>query len=87
MPAHVWKAPLSGLGTAAPPTETGTIAADTLILWGERDELIPRMDQQTLAARIARSVLQVYPDTGHLVLWECPERVAADAAAFLNALV
>jgi rifampin ADP-ribosylating transferase len=32
------------------------------------------------------SQLTVYPDTGHLVLWEQPEQVAADVAAFVAGL-
>ena len=28
----------------------------------------------------------VYPDTGHLVLWEQPERVASDLTAFVAGL-
>ena len=86
MPAHVWRAILEGLCDATPPTESGTIEAPTLILWGGNDHLLSLADEQTLAARIAGSVLRVYPDTGHLVLWECPEQVAADATAFLGAL-
>jgi pimeloyl-ACP methyl ester carboxylesterase len=86
MPAHAWKGILEGLGTATPPTEAGIIQAPTLILWGERDTLLPRGDQEILAARVAGSSLKVYPDVGHLVLWEVPERVADDAAAFLRSL-
>jgi hypothetical protein len=40
MPAHVWRAALIGLCTALPPTETGTITAPTLIICGDRDELL-----------------------------------------------
>ena len=83
MPAHAWKAILNGLCEATPPTESGTIQAPTLILWGAQDNLLPRGDQETLAARIAGSVMKVYPDVAHVVLWECPERVAEDATAFL----
>lgn len=84
MPAHAWKAILNGLITATPPTEKGTIGAPTLILWGAHDNLLPRSDQEALAARIAGAELKVYPDVAHLVLWECPERVAEDTAAFLT---
>lgn len=35
---------------------------------------------------IPSSRLIVYEDTGHLVLWEQPERVAADLTAFVSAL-
>ncbi|WP_411375722.1 alpha/beta fold hydrolase [Arthrobacter sp. MPF02] len=83
MPARVWKAILNGLCEAAPPTESGTIHAPTLILWGRQDNLLPRRDQETLAARIPGAVLKVYPDVAHMVLWECPDRVAEDTTAFL----
>lgn len=86
MPAHAWQGILDGLATAMPPTEAGMIQAPTLILWGERDTLQPRGDQETLAARIAGSTLKVYPDVAHLVLWEVPERVADDVAAFFRSL-
>jgi rifampin ADP-ribosylating transferase len=84
MPARAWKGILNGLCEAAPPTESGTIEAPTLILWGAQDNLLPRGGQETLAARIPGAALKVYPDVAHLVLWECPERVAEDAAAFLT---
>lgn len=84
IPAHVWRETLHGLCDAAPPTETATIACPTLILWGERDELLSRRQQEQLAAAITDSRLVVYPATGHLVLWEQPERVARDVTSFLT---
>lgn len=86
MPAHAWTKILAGLTSATPPTEAGSIQAPTLIIYGGRDDLLPLQDQEVLAARIPGAVLKVYPDAGHLVLWEHPDRVAADAAAFLHAL-
>lgn len=59
---------VDGLTAATPPTESGTIHAPTLILWGAHDNLLPRGDQETLAARIAGAALKVYPDVAHLVL-------------------
>jgi pimeloyl-ACP methyl ester carboxylesterase len=86
VPAHVWKAGLAGLMTAVPPSESGTITAPTLIIWGERDELLPLRDGYLLAAAIPGSRLVVYENTGHLVLWEQPERVATDLADFVSGL-
>lgn len=86
MPAAIWKASLRGLYQAVPPTEAGSITAPTLILWGAHDHLVPRSHQETLAARIPGARLQVYGETGHLVLWECPDRVAADVTLFIQAL-
>ena len=86
VPAHVWMAGLAGLTTAVPPSESATITAPTLIIWGERDELLPLQDGYLLAAAIPGSRLIVYKDTGHVVLWEQPERVATDLADFVAGL-
>ena len=86
MPAHVWRQTLAGLISAPPPTATATITAPTLIVRGDRDELLTHEDQEALAAAIAASRLIVYQDTGHVVLWEQPERIAADLTAFTDGL-
>jgi pimeloyl-ACP methyl ester carboxylesterase len=86
MPAHVWRKALTGLCAAVPPTETATITASTLIIWGGRDELLSRADEEALAAVIPGSRLIVYDNTGHLVLWEQPERVASDLTEFVEGL-
>jgi rifampin ADP-ribosylating transferase len=86
LPAHVWRAALAGLVAAAPPTDTGTIAASTLILWGEADALLPRADQEQLAAAIPDSRLVVLPGVGHAAHWEAPERVAVELSAFIAGL-
>jgi pimeloyl-ACP methyl ester carboxylesterase len=83
VPASVWQAAVQGLLEATPPTETGTITAPTLILWGDRDQFLPRVDQEALAAAIPGSQLIVYEGAGHVVLWEQPERVAGDVVAFV----
>lgn len=86
MPAHVWRDAFTGLISAVPPTETATITAPTLIVWGDRDGLLTREDQETLSAAIPGSRLVVYEGTGHLVLWEQPERLATDLTAFVEGL-
>lgn len=84
VPAHVWRAAMRGLVEAQPPTEAGTVTCPTLILWGGRDELLPAGDGERLAGAIPGSELVTYEDTGHLVLWEQPVRVAADLTAFIR---
>jgi rifampin ADP-ribosylating transferase len=69
---------MAGLLEAAPPTETGVIVAPTSLLWGDRDGVLPREEQERLTASVPGARLVVYEGTGHLVLWEEPERVAAD---------
>jgi non-heme chloroperoxidase len=84
VPAAVWKATLEGLAEAVPATEAATIKAPTVILWGDCDEFLPRVDQEALAAAIPGSRLVVYEGTGHVVHWEQPERVAADLVALVE---
>jgi pimeloyl-ACP methyl ester carboxylesterase len=86
LPAHVWRDTLTGLITALAPTDKGTVTAPTLIIWGARDALLPGEDQRQLAAAIPGSRLVVYQETGHLVLWEQPDRVASDLTAFVEDL-
>jgi rifampin ADP-ribosylating transferase len=84
IPAAVWQESLAGLTSSPPPIGLGTISAPTLILWGERDQLLARADQTALAAAIPDSQLLVYPGVGHLVIWEHPDRVAADITRFIR---
>lgn len=86
IPASVWRASLEGLCSARPPTDTSVITAPTLIIWGSRDTLLTREHQESLTAAIPGSRLVVYEDTGHLVLWERLERLAADLSSFLEGL-
>jgi len=78
VPARVWRDAFEGLLAAEPPLDTGRISAPTLIVWGARDSLLPRADQEMMASEIPCGRLVTYADVGHLPLIEAPERVAAD---------
>ena len=82
VPARVWKAYLEDLLAAETPTGSGTIAAPTLLQWGDQDAFVPRSDQDALLAAIPRARLSIYHGTGHTPHWEEPERAAAEIAAF-----
>jgi pimeloyl-ACP methyl ester carboxylesterase len=84
VPASVWIATTEGLLEDDSIEELGRILAPTLIIWGEKDGFLPRSDQEALAEAIPNSRLVVYPETGHAVYWEEPQRVAADLAAFVE---
>jgi pimeloyl-ACP methyl ester carboxylesterase len=86
LPAHVWRETFNGLLEATPPTDIASITSPTLIVWGERDDLLSREQEEELAGAIPRSQLVVYENTGHLVLWEQPERVARDLTTFVESL-
>lgn len=86
VPARVWRDAFEGLLAAEPPLDTGRISAPTLIVWGARDSLLPRADQETMAAEIAGARLVIYADVGHLPVIEAPQRVAADLTALCDAV-
>jgi pimeloyl-ACP methyl ester carboxylesterase len=85
-PARAWLGTLAGLVEAVPPTEVGSIAVPTTILWGEQDNVLPAEDAHQLHAAIPGSELVLLADTGHLVLWEQPERVAHEVTALVARL-
>jgi len=82
LPARVWKTYLRDILEGDVPTETGTIDAPTLILWGDQDAFCPRSDQDALLAAIPRAQLALYHGTGHCPHWEQPQRTVADLVAF-----
>jgi non-heme chloroperoxidase len=85
LPARVWRDAADGLVAFDDTAELGRIAAPTLLVWGDRDGLLPPQEQQRLAAAIPGASSRVYPDTGHSPHWERPERFAADLDAFMRA--
>ena len=84
VPARVWRDAFEGLLAAEPPLDTGRISAPTLIVWGARDSLLPRADQEAMAAEIPGARLAIYADVGHLPVVEAPERIAADLTALCD---
>ena len=86
VPARVWRDAFEGLLAAEPPLDTGRISAPTLIVWGARDTLLPRADQEAMVAEIPSARLVIYADVGHMPVIEAPERVAADLTALCDAV-
>jgi pimeloyl-ACP methyl ester carboxylesterase len=62
----------------------GEIACPTLIVWGEEDRLVPVRDAAEFEWLILDARKIVYPDTGHMVMLERPERFNADVRAFIE---
>ena len=83
-PARVWREAFEGLLAAEAPLDTGAISAPTLIIWGTRDSLLARADQEAMAAQIAGARLVIYDGIGHLPVVEAPERIAADLTALCD---
>jgi pimeloyl-ACP methyl ester carboxylesterase len=84
LPARVWQAAIDGLLASDLTAQLGWITAPTLVLWGDRDAIFSRSEQDALVAAIPAARLTVYPETGHALHWERPQEVAADLLQFTH---
>jgi pimeloyl-ACP methyl ester carboxylesterase len=84
LPARLWRKIFDAVLAYDDAEQLTRIDAPTLLLWGERDGLFSRADQDRLAAAIKGARLKIYRETGHCPIWERPEIVAADLQAFLQ---
>jgi pimeloyl-ACP methyl ester carboxylesterase len=84
LPARLWRSVFDALLEYDDGEDLPAIAAPTLLIWGERDALFAREDQERLVTTLQRARMLVYPSTGHSPNWERPEKVARDIAAFLS---
>jgi pimeloyl-ACP methyl ester carboxylesterase len=60
------------------------IACPTLIIWGDKDRLVPLRDASVFEELISDARKVVYDDTGHLPQMERPARFNDDVRAFLE---
>jgi len=61
------------------------LEAPTLVVWGERDRVLPPSQAREAMARLRNATLELAPDCGHLPQVEQPERFASALARFLDA--
>jgi len=87
VPASVWRQAFEGFLEDDFSQELEAIEAPTLLVWGDRDTLAPRRDQEIALNAIRNAALIVYHSTGHAVHWEQAARFAADLVAFINSHV
>lgn len=84
LPTRVWKAVVACILQDDPSPDLGRIRAPTLLVWGDRDAIVPRDDQEAQLAAIAGSRLLVYEGAGHGLHWEEPGRFASDLVTFVQ---
>jgi pimeloyl-ACP methyl ester carboxylesterase len=84
LPARLWCDVFNQLLAYEDVELLARIVSPTFLIWGEKDALFPREDQDRLIGAIRDARLTIYPETGHCPNWERPEQVAADLQAFLQ---
>jgi pimeloyl-ACP methyl ester carboxylesterase len=60
------------------------IAAPVLLVWGEKDAMIPVTNAQDYLRALGNARLVTFPDLGHVPHEEAPERTIVPVAAFLR---
>jgi non-heme chloroperoxidase len=83
-PARVWRAALAGLLEPSRFTGLGDSWIPVLLLWGERDALVSRAEQNAMVSVLQVASLKVYRETGHAPHWERPQDVVRDLERFLR---
>jgi len=84
VPVRVWREVMAEMVAPEANAELKKIKTPTLIVWGDKETIFPRSEQDLLVSALKNSVLKVYPNTGHAPHWERPERFAKDLAEFIN---
>jgi non-heme chloroperoxidase len=82
LPARVWRAVFAGMLEIDLSAGLPSLEAPALLVWGDRDGLATRAEQDWLLEVIPDARLEVYEGTGHALHWEEPRRFAARLAAF-----
>jgi pimeloyl-ACP methyl ester carboxylesterase len=62
------------------------VKAPTLIIHGDRDQLVPVGNADILHERIAGSRLHIIEGSGHMFFWEKPEEAAGATVEFLTSV-
>ena len=86
VPARVFKEFFKDLVDTDFSSELHKIRAPALLVWGDRDVILSRRDQDMLTNALPNSRLVVYPGAGHSPHWEEPEHFAGDVASFIETL-
>jgi pimeloyl-ACP methyl ester carboxylesterase len=84
LPARVWRELIAGMLATDPPLALGRAGIPALIVWGDKDAMMQRAEQEALVKMLRTATLTVYPDTGHDPQWERPEAFARDLQRFLQ---
>ncbi|MER5866326.1 alpha/beta hydrolase [Kitasatospora sp. NPDC002040] len=85
-PARVWRDTMLGLLDTDLRATLDRITVPTLVVWGDRDQLLPRSDQQVILDAVPGSRLVVHQGAGHLLYWERPGDVARDIGGFVRSV-
>lgn len=86
VPAHVWRAAFDGLIADDFSSRLREIDVPVQIVWGRHDAFCSAADQQAMLGLLRTAQLVEYPDAGHAMHWEEPQRFARDLTTFVTSV-
>lgn len=84
LPAHVWRGVMNGMLAMEPISGLAGAGIPTMVLWGDKDTLMPRREQEAFVRMFPNVVFKVYRETGHALHWERPDEFVRDLVAFVT---
>jgi non-heme chloroperoxidase len=84
VPASVWRGVFAECLATDFTREIAQIAAPTLLVFGDRDAFCGPREVGVLRRELPHARTIVYPNVGHAVHWEIPERFAGDLVSFVQ---
>lgn len=84
VPARVWRASFAGFIGDDFSARLAAIDVPTQIVWGRHDLFCSAAEQQALRRLIRGAQFTEYPDAGHAMHWEEPQRFARDLYRFVS---
>jgi pimeloyl-ACP methyl ester carboxylesterase len=86
VPARVWRAAFAGFTGDDFSLRLREIEVPTLIIWGRHDAFCSATDQEAMLGLMPIARLVEYPDAGHAMHWEEPQRFALDLSRFVTSV-
>lgn len=83
-PVRTFRAQLDAIMRADRYSRLDDIDAETLVIHGDSDALVPHANGELLARKIHGARLHTLPGVGHLPMWEAPEETARVILEFLG---
>jgi non-heme chloroperoxidase len=81
VPARAWTGCLDGMLRHSPVLER--ISCPTVLLWGDRDSVFCRAEQEELRCRIPGAELRIASGVGHAYHWEAPGEFVTELGSLL----
>jgi non-heme chloroperoxidase len=84
--AHVWRGAVAGLLAEDSSAALASVAAPTLLLWGDQDSFADAAVRDGLVKAMPRAAHRTMAGYGHALHWEAPAAVAAALRDFVGGL-